>query len=206
MKQLHTDLVGLNGNLPIAEKVSRRQVMKSFGGAAAGIAMLSVTPLSSRAELAEFRERLAETINTKFGVKSIQEGRVLLELPLRADTGLSVPATISVPDSPMTTEDHVKSMHIITELNPQLEVADFYLGPMSGRSEVSTRIRLAQTQNVFAVAALSDNSLWATSVKVTVTLGACAAEIFLPDEKETLRQRLRERAGEGVKKEDGCGC
>ncbi len=183
--------------------LSRRTALISLG-ATAGLVALTISPISVRAEIAEINERLGEVIKNKFGSREIQEGLVSLKLPNTADTGLSVPATISVDDSPMNESDYVKSMHIITELNPQLEVADYYLTPKSGKAMVSTRIRLKQSQNVFAFALLSDNSLWATSVEISVTMGACAAEIFLPDEKEQLRERLRQRAGEDLK--GGCRC
>lgn len=174
--------------------VSRRAALAGIG-AAGGIALLAVTPLPVRAAVAEISERLAAILDSRLGGRGMNDGRVVLGLPDRADTGLSVPATISVPDSPMTEADHVRSLHIFTELNPQLEVADYYLSRRSGKAEVSTRMRLAQTQNVFALAILSDDTVWATSVKVTVTLGACAAEIFLPDQNEALRDRLRARGG-----------
>lgn len=184
----------VNSAAPAGALTDRRKVLCGLASGA-GLAMLSVIPRPVHAELAEASERLKEALHGVMGGRFLKEGRVVLELPKRAETGLSVPVTISMPDSPMTETDHVRSMHLLTEKNPQLAVADYYLELRAGRAEVSSRIRLAQTQNVFAVAILSDETVWGVSAEVTVALGACAAEIFLPDQEEQLRERLRERRG-----------
>jgi sulfur-oxidizing protein SoxY len=101
-----------------------------------------------------------------------QKGRVKLELPLLADNGNSVPMKVSV-QSPMTEADHVKSIHLISERNPEREMAVFHLGPRAGVAEVSSRVRLAGSQTVTALAHLSDGSVWMDSAEVTVTLSAC---------------------------------
>lgn len=101
-----------------------------------------------------------------------QKGRVKLELPLLADNGNSVPMKVSV-QSPMTEADHVKSIHLISDRNPEREMAVFHLGPRAGVAEVSSRVRLAGSQTVTALAHLSDGSVWMDSAEVTVTLSAC---------------------------------
>jgi sulfur-oxidizing protein SoxY len=73
----------------------------------------------------------------------------------------------------MTEREHVKSIHVFNEKNPQPNVASFYLGPRAGRAQVSTRIRLADSQKVIAIAQLGDDSFWSDSVDVVVTLAAC---------------------------------
>jgi sulfur-oxidizing protein SoxY len=88
-----------------------------------------------------------------------------------------VPMMVSV-DSPMTAEDHVKSIHVFNEKNPQPNIGNFYLSALSGRAQVSTRIRLADSQKVTAIARLSDGSFWQTSVDVVVTLAACTEEVL----------------------------
>ena len=123
------------------------------------------------------------------GTPDPREGRVELALPDRADTGLSVPLEVSVPGSPMTEEDHVKSMHVLTTRNPQPLVTDYRLTPRSGVARVAQRIRLAQSQYVFAFARMSDGSAWMTARHVSVSLGACAVEIFLPDAERAKRRR-----------------
>jgi len=88
-----------------------------------------------------------------------------------------VPITVSVA-SPMTSEDYVKSIHVFNEKNPQPNIGNFYLGPRAGRAQVSTRIRLADSQKIVAIAHLADGSFWSVSVDVVVTLAACADEVI----------------------------
>jgi sulfur-oxidizing protein SoxY len=73
----------------------------------------------------------------------------------------------------MTPEEYVKGIYVFAEGNPNPEVSDFFLSPKNGRAEVSTRIRLAQTQKVVVVAEMSDGSLWTTRKKIKVTIGGC---------------------------------
>jgi sulfur-oxidizing protein SoxY len=102
----------------------------------------------------------------------VTPGRVTLAVPPLIENGNVVPLTVAV-DSPMTEADHVRRVHVFNEKNPQPHVATFHLGPRSGRASVSTRIRLADSQRLVAVAELSDGSLWSAAVEVVVTLAAC---------------------------------
>jgi sulfur-oxidizing protein SoxY len=101
-----------------------------------------------------------------------RSGRVVVDTPPLADNGHSVPLRIVV-DSPMTAADHVRRITILAERNPRPVVASFTLGPHSGRAEVATRIRLADIQDVLAVAQLSDGSFWMGGAHVIVTELAC---------------------------------
>ena len=101
-----------------------------------------------------------------------REGRVTIELPPLVENGNTVPFSVSV-ESPMTEDDHVKAIHVFNEKNPQPNIGDFFLGPRAGRAAVSTRIRLADTQTVVALAQMSDGSWWSGSAHVIVTLAAC---------------------------------
>jgi sulfur-oxidizing protein SoxY len=83
-----------------------------------------------------------------------------------------VPVSVSV-DSPMTAAEHVTAIAIFNEKNPQRDVARFKLGPRSGKASVSTRIRLATSQQLVAVAALSDGTFWSDTADVIVVLAAC---------------------------------
>ena len=74
----------------------------------------------------------------------------------------------------MTQGDHVKAIHVFNERNPQPNVVGVRLGPRAGRATLTTRIRLADSQTVTAIAELSDGSFWSDSVQVIVTLPACA--------------------------------
>jgi sulfur-oxidizing protein SoxY len=105
----------------------------------------------------------------------VRKGRVTLVLPQLADNGNSVPIRITV-DSPMTAADHVVSIHLYSERNPVRNMANFYLGPRAGRAEINSRVRLAGSQRVTAVAKLSDGSFWYDAAPIVVTLSACLDE------------------------------
>jgi len=143
--------------------------------------VLSVIPVPAAAALPELPEWLRSLVHERLGRSDFREGRVELAMPDRADTGMSVPLEVSVPDSPMTPDDHVKSVHVLTTRNPQPLVCDYYFTPHCGIARVSQRIRLAESQYVFGFALMSDDSAWMTAKHVSVSLGACAVEIFLPD-------------------------
>ena len=105
----------------------------------------------------------------------VKKGKVKLVLPQLADNGNSVPVRITV-DSPMTAADHVKSIHLYSERNPVPNMANFYLGPRAGKAEIVSRVRLAGSQRVTAIARLSDGSFWYDAAPVVVTLSACLDE------------------------------
>ena len=121
-------------------------------------------------------EDMATAIREVVGDKKLNKGRVKLDLPPLVENGNTVPLTVSV-ESPMTQADHVLRIHVFNEKNPQTNVATFHLGPRSGRARVDTRVRLADTQLVTAIAELSDGSLWTTQVHVIVTIAACIEEV-----------------------------
>jgi len=106
------------------------------------------------------------------GDAQVRPGRVKLQLPPLIDNGNSVPLSVAV-ESPMTAADHVKTIHVLTEKNPLPDVVSVHLGPRAGRASVSTRVRLADTQTVLAIAQMSDGTLWSDSADVVVTLSAC---------------------------------
>ena len=105
----------------------------------------------------------------------VRKGKVQVVLPQLADNGNSVPIRIVV-DSPMTEADHVKSIHLYSEKNPVRTMANFYLGPRAGKAEINSRVRLAGSQKVTAVAKLSDGSFWYDTASIVVTLSACLDE------------------------------
>lgn len=107
---------------------------------------------------------------------SIQTGRVQLDIAPLVDNGNTVPLSVRV-DSPMTASDHVVDLAVFNERNPQADVLRCQLGPRAGKAQVSTRIRLATTQKLTAVARLSDGSCWEQTVNVIVALAACLEEL-----------------------------
>lgn len=102
----------------------------------------------------------------------LHDGRVRIEIAALVENGNTVPLAVAV-DSPMTPADHVAAIGVYTQANPQPDVAVFHLSPRAGRARVATRIRLATSQQVAAVARMSDGSCWIARVDVVVTLAAC---------------------------------
>jgi sulfur-oxidizing protein SoxY len=118
-------------------------------------------------------DSMRTAIKNVIGEATVQTGKVKLDLPPLVESGNSVSLTVSV-ESPMTAADHVKAIHVFNERNPQPNVIGVRLGPRAGRASLTTRIRLADSQTVTAIAELSDGSFWSNSVQVIVTLPACA--------------------------------
>ena len=153
---------------------SRRGFLKLTGGAAAMGALplaISVRPVSATPET------MASAIRTVTGGAAVQSGKVKLDVPPLVENGNSVPMTVSV-TSPMTANDYVKSIHVFNEKNPQPNLGNFYLNLRSGRAQISTRVRLADSQKIIAIAKLSDGSFWSTTADVVVTLAACTEEVI----------------------------
>ena len=100
------------------------------------------------------------------------KGRVTLDIPPLVENGNTIATSVAV-ESPMTATDYVKAIHIFNEKNPQPNVISVHLSPRAGRAAFSTRIRLADSQNVVAIAEMSDDSLWSDTVEVIVTIAAC---------------------------------
>lgn len=101
-----------------------------------------------------------------------QTGKVTIQIAKLVDNGNAVPIDVSV-DSPQHVGAFVRQIAVFNEKNPQREVAEFELSPASGLAQVSTRIRLATTQKIAAVARLSNDTWWMQTVDVIVTLAAC---------------------------------
>ena len=118
---------------------------------------------------------MTEAIRQLIGEAPLEPGKVKLELPPIVENGNTVPLTVSV-ESPMTQADHVESIHIFNQKNPQPFVAAVHLGPRAGKAYVATRIRLADSQRILAIARLSDGSFCSGSVNVIVTLAACTEQ------------------------------
>ena len=125
------------------------------------------------------RAALEAAIRKVTGGAPARAGKVKLEVPPLIDNGNAVPVTVAV-ESPMTAAEHVKTIHLLTEKNPQPHVLSAHLGPRAGRASVSTRMRLADSQKVVAIAQLSDGSLWSDTVDVIVTLAACLEDSVPP--------------------------
>jgi sulfur-oxidizing protein SoxY len=150
--------------MSIGPRVTRRTALRA--AALAGLAFV-VRPASGAPdpEIA-----LAEQL---FGRAPVPSDRLRLDMPAVFPNGYTVPLALDV-DSPMTDADHVRIVHVVAPRNPLVRVASFNFTPRSGRARISTRIRLAEPQNVIAVAEMSDGSLLMTKTRVEVEINGCA--------------------------------
>jgi len=146
-----------------AAQAGRRLSLRLIvAGVAAGVSPLSrATPSAMQLAIAAFSGGVVP-----------QSGSMNLLVPELVENGNSVPVSVRV-DSPMTERDHVRRIALFSEKNPQPQVVVFHLGPRSGRADVSTRIRLADSQRLVAIAELTEGRFVQTSVEVIVTLAAC---------------------------------
>lgn len=128
--------------------------------------------LCARLAAAQENPQRAALLREVTGGAAVNTGRVSVDTPPLADNGHSVPLRVLV-DSPMTADNHVRRITLLAERNPRPVVASFVLGPHSGRAEIATRIRLADIQDVLALAQLSDGSWWMGGAHVVVTELAC---------------------------------
>jgi sulfur-oxidizing protein SoxY len=148
---------------------SRREILQAAAALAGGGVLLSIRPAAATPEM------MKDAVRAVIGEAPVKKGKVKLDLPPLVENGNSVPCTVAV-ESPMTAADYVKAIHIFNEKNPQPNVISVKLGPRAGRASFSTRIRLADSQTVTAIAELSDGSLWSDDIDVIVTLAACVEE------------------------------
>lgn len=149
---------------------SRRNFLIAAGGLAGGAGFAS-SPAGAQATPAAMQEAIRDVT----GRSRVQSGRVKLDMPPLIDNGNSVSLAVAV-ESPMTPADHVKAIHVFTEKNPLPNVVSVFLGPRAGRANIATRVRIADTQTVTAIAEMSDGSFWSGSMHVVVTLSACLEE------------------------------
>jgi sulfur-oxidizing protein SoxY len=150
----------------MAARFNRRQVL-TLGTGAVVVATWGASIGPARAA-----NDAQDLINKFTGGKKATEGKVRLDLPEIAENGNTVPMTVSV-ESPMTEQSHVTDVLIVADGNPRGGVATFHFSPASGAAEANTRVRLATTQNITAVARMNDGSFFTASKQVKVTIGGC---------------------------------
>ncbi len=148
---------------------TRRRFLVDSARLAAGIGLASFAVIEpARATPAMMTAAIKKVV----GEASLRKGKVTLDLAPLIENGNTVPLAVSV-ESPMTAEDYVKAIHVFNEKNPQPNVVSVHLGPRAGKASIATRIRLADTQTVVAIAEMSDGSFWSDEAEVVVTLAAC---------------------------------
>jgi sulfur-oxidizing protein SoxY len=154
-----------------------RRALLAQGGGVAGWLWVgdAAAQHASTAAADALPAELATAVSLFTNGAPVKPGRVKLDIANLVDNGNSVPISVSV-ESPMTAADHVTAIAMFNERNPQREVFKSQLGPLAGKALVSTRIRLATTQKLIAVARMNDGSYWSHTVDVIVTLAACIEE------------------------------
>ena len=145
-------------------RLTRRGVL------AAGTLAILVRPVASQ-EMQSAGAH-AEAVRAFTGGATPEPGKIAIDLPPLVENGNAAPITVTV-DSPMTPADHVRRIAILNEKNPQPHVLEAQLGPRSGRAVLSTRMRLATSQRITALAETSDGRFLVATADVIVTLAAC---------------------------------
>jgi sulfur-oxidizing protein SoxY len=136
------------------------------------IAMTAAMGLAPWVETQATESEAAQAIKQIVGAAKIRTGRVDLEIPPLVENGNSVVMKVAV-ESPMTESDFVRAIHIVAEGNPLPNIVSFQLSHRSGRAAVTTRVRLNDSQRVWAIAQMSDGSFWQGHASTLVTLAAC---------------------------------
>lgn len=167
-------LPGLRFLQELVRQMTRLQIVdrRDFLLGSTAFASLAFLFGPDRALAQEKPAGLDEALKKVMGDAKPTEGKLVLDLPEIAENGNTVPFTLSV-ESPMTEADHVKALHIFASGNPQLDVATFQFTPASGKAMVASRMRLAKTQDIIAVAELSDGKFLLSKRTVKVTIGGC---------------------------------
>ncbi|HUL88982.1 MAG TPA: thiosulfate oxidation carrier protein SoxY [Pseudolabrys sp.] len=147
-------------------QVSRRDAL------ALGAAGAAVTFFGSHERASAAAKEAADQIAKFTGGKTAASGKVSIELPEIAENGNTVPLSVSV-DAPMMADNYVSEVLVVADGNPNPGVATFQFSPLSGKAEASTRIRLATTQNIIAVAKTSKGEFFTNQKLVKVTIGGC---------------------------------
>jgi sulfur-oxidizing protein SoxY len=150
--------------------LKRRHVLKWLGVA---VAVGACPALAAGPAVAGRRETDA-AIRRIIGNRKPKMGRIKLDVHLIVEDGGSVPLAVQV-ESPMTATDYVKAVHLFADENPQPELASYYFTPRNGRASVATRVRLAKSQNIIALAEMSNGDLYMAKTEVKVTIGGCGA-------------------------------
>jgi sulfur-oxidizing protein SoxY len=148
--------------------LDRRRFLIASGVGGAAFVATQMFPLAASADVAAMRAAMKKTL----GDKKPQMGRVSIDAPEIAENGNTVPISVEV-KSAMKGADMVKAVHVWAEGNPRPEVASFHFSPLSGAARASTRMRLAKTQHIYAVAQMANGDLFMAKRLVKVTIGGC---------------------------------
>lgn len=171
-------------------RVSRRAALRLGAGGIALAALARPVRANPWESLAAAREAIGATAPVLRGLT--------LELPLVSEDGASVPLAVRA-DGPMRPEDHIESIHLFAARNPSPEIAEFRFTPLGGRAQLATRVRLAETQSVIAIARTSTGEVRAAAREVRITTSGCLArtDTYASEDEMQVRVRVPERARPG---------
>lgn len=148
----------------VFSQITRRRALGILGS----VGVVSVLPFAAHADAAAVAKKISDLTKGN----SVGSGSISLDLPEIAENGNAVKVAFSI-DSPMTSENFVKTVHIMADGNPRPEVASFNFSPAMGECSASTRMRLAKTQNIVVLAEMSDGSFKQAKQTIKVTIGGC---------------------------------
>ncbi len=150
-------------------ELNRREALAAAAGFAVCGGLFAGSPAAAAAT-PHYGEALARFLDGR----EPAAGGIRLDAPEVAEDGNMVAVSVRV-ESPMTEADHVRRIALLSTRNPVAEVAIFELTPRSGEAFVGSRIRLAESQDVVALAETSDGRILQTRREVRVTVGGCGA-------------------------------
>lgn len=159
-----------------APNPSRRRFLSNAALLAAASGLPATAGAQATKDLRGTEQDMRAAIGRFIGDKALNKGRVDFKVPPLVDNGNTVAISVSV-ESPMTEADHVKAIRIFSERNPEPVIMAMKLGPRCGIAHVATRVRLADTQTLVAVAQMSDGTFWYGSAPTVVTIASCLEEI-----------------------------
>jgi sulfur-oxidizing protein SoxY len=119
--------------------------------------------------------QFADVLQSILGDKKPLDERLTVDLPELAENGNIVPYKLDV-ESPMTAEDHITKLYLLSTQNPQPKVAVFTFTLASGKAAVTGRMRLAKTQDVVAIAETNKGEFLRGTCNIEVTIGGCGTD------------------------------
>ena len=137
-------------------EITRRELIALAGGAAA-LAVIGTPAHAAQAEV--------DALIKEFAGGEPSEGGVVITAPEIAENGNTVPVDVSAPGA--------ASIMILATENPRPGVATFHFSALSADQSAKTRIRLAKTQDLIAVAKMQDGTAVMARRTVKVTIGGC---------------------------------
>jgi sulfur-oxidizing protein SoxY len=160
--------------------ITRRAVMRLLGAVGLSAAALpflgAPPPARAQGNLANLvpEEPVEATLKRLFAGRPLKDGSsaIKLELPIIAENGAVVPISVEVA-SPMTPQNYVKTIYIISDKNRRPMNAKFTLTPLTGAAVIGTNLRLGETTDVRAIAELTNGTLLQAKREVKVTVGGC---------------------------------